>query len=180
MLLLSPSALTRTLPRLSPPRIAPIQALVSGYARTLSSCAAEGMPIFAPGTGSFASGIRGHIVGREKLIAPGEERASLQGTSRGDAGTAARRRQRPDRQHRGHAHGGAWHCRPRRGGRPVSGRVRAHGGSVAQPHDCLPETSVVPRRCRPKPAFYLPTMCCRSRSFSVQKYSISSTFGLYR
>ena len=47
-----------------------IQALVSGYARTLSSCAAEEYAdLFAPGTGYFASGIRGHIVGREKLIA---------------------------------------------------------------------------------------------------------------
>lgn len=47
-----------------------IQALVSGYARTLSSCAAgEYADLFAPGTGYFASGIRGHIVGREKLIA---------------------------------------------------------------------------------------------------------------
>jgi len=47
-----------------------IQALVTGYARTLSSCAAEEYAdLFAPGTGFFASGIRGHIVGREKLIA---------------------------------------------------------------------------------------------------------------
>ena len=47
-----------------------IQSLVSGYARTLSSCAAEEYAdLFAPRTGFFASGIRGHIVGREKLIA---------------------------------------------------------------------------------------------------------------
>ena len=47
-----------------------IQALVSGYARALSSCAAEEYAdLFAPRTGYFASGIRGHIVGREKLIA---------------------------------------------------------------------------------------------------------------
>jgi hypothetical protein len=47
-----------------------IQALVSGYARTLSSCAAEEYAdLFVPGTGFFSSGIRGHIVGREKLIA---------------------------------------------------------------------------------------------------------------
>src|SRR5690349_22825539 len=47
-----------------------IQGLVSGYARTLSSCAAEEYAdLFAPRTGYFASGIRGHIVGREKLIA---------------------------------------------------------------------------------------------------------------
>jgi hypothetical protein len=47
-----------------------IQGLVSGYARTLGACAAEEYAdLFAPGTGYFASGIRGHIVGREKLIA---------------------------------------------------------------------------------------------------------------
>ena len=47
-----------------------IQALVSGYARALSTCAAEDYAdLFAPNTGFFASGIRGHIVGREKLIA---------------------------------------------------------------------------------------------------------------
>jgi len=47
-----------------------IQALVSGYARALSTCAAEQYAdLFAANTGFFASGIRGHIVGREKLIA---------------------------------------------------------------------------------------------------------------
>ncbi len=46
-----------------------IQGLVSGYARTLGACAAEEYAdLFAPGTGYFASGIRGQIVGREKLI----------------------------------------------------------------------------------------------------------------
>ena len=47
-----------------------IQGLVSSYARTLGACAAEDYAdLFAPGTGYFASGIRGHIAGREKLIA---------------------------------------------------------------------------------------------------------------
>jgi hypothetical protein len=47
-----------------------IQGLVSSYARTLGACAAEEYAdLFAPGTGYFASGIRGHIAGREKLIA---------------------------------------------------------------------------------------------------------------
>jgi len=47
-----------------------IQELVSHYARALSSCAAEEYAdLFAPVTGSFASTIRGDIVGREKLIA---------------------------------------------------------------------------------------------------------------
>jgi SnoaL-like protein len=47
-----------------------IQDLVSHYARALSSCAAEEYAdLFAPVTGSFASSIRGDIIGREKLIA---------------------------------------------------------------------------------------------------------------
>jgi hypothetical protein len=47
-----------------------IQELVTRYARALSSCAAEDYAdLFAPATGSFASSIRGEIVGRDKLIA---------------------------------------------------------------------------------------------------------------
>jgi hypothetical protein len=47
-----------------------IQALVAAYARTLGSCAAdEYADLFASGTGYFASGFRGHVSGREKLIA---------------------------------------------------------------------------------------------------------------
>jgi len=49
---------------------AEIQSLVRAYARTLGGCAAsEYADLFAPGTGSFASGFRGHVVGRERLIA---------------------------------------------------------------------------------------------------------------
>ena len=49
---------------------ADIQALVNGYARTLGSCAAsEYADLFAPDAGYFASGFRGHVVGRERLIA---------------------------------------------------------------------------------------------------------------
>ena len=49
---------------------AEIQALVTAYARALGSCAAnEFADLFAPDTGSFASGFRGHVVGRERLIA---------------------------------------------------------------------------------------------------------------
>src|SRR5678815_3678745 len=67
---LSTTVLAQAPPTLSAESRAAIQALVSGYARTLSSCAAEEYAdLFAPGTGFFASGIRGHIVGREKLIA---------------------------------------------------------------------------------------------------------------
>jgi len=49
---------------------AEIQELVTRYARALSACSAEEYAdLFAPGTGSFASGVRGDIVGRDKLIA---------------------------------------------------------------------------------------------------------------
>ena len=70
VLLLSASAFAQTPRTLTAEDRTEIQALVNGYARTLSSCAAEEYAdLFAPGTGFFASGIRGHIVGREKLIA---------------------------------------------------------------------------------------------------------------
>jgi hypothetical protein len=47
-----------------------IQALASGYARALSACNAEAYAdLFAPDTGYFASGIRGQVAGRERLIA---------------------------------------------------------------------------------------------------------------
>jgi SnoaL-like protein len=49
---------------------AEIQALVTAYARTLGSCAANDYAdLFAPETGSFDSGFRGHVVGRERLVA---------------------------------------------------------------------------------------------------------------
>ena len=49
---------------------AEIQALVTAYARTLGSCAAsEYADLFAADRGYFASGFRGHVVGRERLIA---------------------------------------------------------------------------------------------------------------
>src|SRR5262245_7385970 len=48
---------------------AEIQALVTAYARTLGSCAAgEYADLFAD-TGYFASGFRGQVAGRERLIA---------------------------------------------------------------------------------------------------------------
>ena len=47
-----------------------IQGLVTGYARALASCNAEAYAdLFAPRNGYFASGIRGQVVGRERLIA---------------------------------------------------------------------------------------------------------------
>ncbi len=49
---------------------AEIQGLVTHYAKALSSCAAqEYADLFAPVTGSFASSVRGNIVGHEKLVA---------------------------------------------------------------------------------------------------------------
>jgi hypothetical protein len=47
-----------------------IQALVTAYARALGTCAANDFAdLFAPNAGYFASGFRGHVVGRERLIA---------------------------------------------------------------------------------------------------------------
>jgi len=49
---------------------AAIQSLVASYATALGQCrAAEFADLFVPETGWFASGFRGHMVGREKLIA---------------------------------------------------------------------------------------------------------------
>ena len=70
VLCLSAVAHAQTPQTLTPEDRIAIQGLVAGYARALSACAAEEYAdLFAPGTGYFASGIRGHIVGREKLIA---------------------------------------------------------------------------------------------------------------
>jgi hypothetical protein len=64
-----------------------IQELVSHYARALSSCAAEEYAdLFAPVTGSFASSIRGEIVGREKLIALVQSEPHCVATPPGRAG----------------------------------------------------------------------------------------------
>jgi hypothetical protein len=47
-----------------------IQALMTQYAQALSGCRAEEFAdLFVPETGSFASGFRGRMVGRERLIA---------------------------------------------------------------------------------------------------------------
>ena len=47
-----------------------IQALVSQYAQALSGCrAADFADLFVPDTGAFASGFRGRMVGRARLIA---------------------------------------------------------------------------------------------------------------
>lgn len=55
---------------LTPEDASAIQSLVTSYAQALGSCDAEAFAdLFAPRTGYFASGFRGVIVGREKLIA---------------------------------------------------------------------------------------------------------------
>jgi hypothetical protein len=47
-----------------------IQGLVTGYAKALASCAANDYAeLFAPDTGYFASGFRGHVTGRDRLVA---------------------------------------------------------------------------------------------------------------
>jgi len=49
---------------------AEIQELVARYARALGDCAAEAYAdLFLPGTGYFASNIRGEVTGRDRLIA---------------------------------------------------------------------------------------------------------------
>jgi hypothetical protein len=69
-ILISAAAPAQTPQAVSPEDAAAIQALVSGYARTLGTCAAEPYAdLFAPGTGYFASGFRGRVVGRDRLIA---------------------------------------------------------------------------------------------------------------
>jgi len=69
VLLLSTSA-SAQVPVLTPDDTSAIQALVTGYARALASCSAEEYAdLFAPEIGYFASGIRGQVVGRERLIA---------------------------------------------------------------------------------------------------------------
>jgi len=57
-------------PRLTDKDRAEIQDLVSHYASALGSCSAEAFAdLFAPVTGSFASGFRGDIVGHDTLVA---------------------------------------------------------------------------------------------------------------
>jgi hypothetical protein len=68
------STVAQTTPSGAPPLTdrdrAEIQELVTHYARALATCsAADYAGRFTPVTGSFASSLRGEIVGREKLIA---------------------------------------------------------------------------------------------------------------
>jgi hypothetical protein len=55
---------------LAPEDEAAIEALTARYAEALGSCDATGFAdLFVPETGYFASGFRGQMVGRERLIA---------------------------------------------------------------------------------------------------------------
>ncbi|HEY4361150.1 MAG TPA: nuclear transport factor 2 family protein [Bryobacteraceae bacterium] len=57
-------------PSLSADDRAAIQALMTQYSQALSGCrAADFADLFVPSTGAFASGFRGRMVGRERLIA---------------------------------------------------------------------------------------------------------------
>jgi SnoaL-like protein len=65
---------------------AAIQALVTAYARTLGSCAAsEYADLFAPESGSFSSGFRGRVVGRDRLIAMVESERHCSAAAAGSA-----------------------------------------------------------------------------------------------
>ncbi len=68
--LITTSALAQPAAGLSADDRTAIQALVSQYAQALSGCrSTEFADLFVPETGYFASGFRGHMVGRERLIA---------------------------------------------------------------------------------------------------------------
>ncbi len=70
VLLFSTSVFAQVPTPLTPDDRGAIQALVTGYARALAGCHAEEFAdLFTPDTGSFASGFRGRMVGRERLIA---------------------------------------------------------------------------------------------------------------
>jgi SnoaL-like domain len=64
------SALAQSTTSLSIDDRSAIQSLMTQYAQALSGCrAVEFADLFVPETGYFASGFRGHMVGRERLIA---------------------------------------------------------------------------------------------------------------
>jgi len=64
------SASAQSAPTLSDDDRSAIQALMGSYARALGECRAEDFAdLFVPDTGYFASGFRGHMVGRARLVA---------------------------------------------------------------------------------------------------------------
>ena len=61
------SASAQSTPTLSDDDRSAIQALMGSYARALGECRAEDFAdLFVPDTGYFASGFRGHMVGRAR------------------------------------------------------------------------------------------------------------------
>jgi hypothetical protein len=70
LLVSAPFVSAQTPPLVKDQDKAEIQALVTRYATVLGTCAAdEFADLFAPASGYFASGFRGQVVGRERLIA---------------------------------------------------------------------------------------------------------------
>ncbi len=69
LLALASSAAAQSTTSLSADDRNAIQALMGSYARTLAECRAEDFAnLFVPETGYFASGFRGRMVGRERLV----------------------------------------------------------------------------------------------------------------
>ena len=68
-MLISMSAAAQAPLAVTPQDRTEIQALVTGYARTLGTCAASEYADLFADTGYFASGFRGQVAGRERLIA---------------------------------------------------------------------------------------------------------------
>ena len=69
IILISMSAAAQAPQAVTPQDRTEIQALVTGYARTLGACAASEYADLFADTGYFASGFRGQVAGRERLIA---------------------------------------------------------------------------------------------------------------
>ena len=69
IMLISMSATAQAPQAVTPQDRTEIQALVTGYARTLGTCAASEYADLFADTGYFASGFRGQVAGRERLIA---------------------------------------------------------------------------------------------------------------
>jgi hypothetical protein len=70
LLIAGAPVLAQPAPTLSDDDRSAIQALMGSYARALGECRAEDFAdLFVPETGYFASGFRGRMVGRERLVA---------------------------------------------------------------------------------------------------------------
>src|SRR4051812_16926078 len=69
LMLMCSSAMAQTPQTLTAQDKADIQGLVTGYAKSLGSCAANDYADLFAENAYFASGFRGHVTGRERLIA---------------------------------------------------------------------------------------------------------------